>query len=232
MSEPLTWSEILGPLKETEAFRHAYGFQRDLRARGVQVFPPQDQIFNAFRYTELKDLKVVIVGQDPYHEPGQAMGLSFSVPPKVRIPPSLLNIYKELRSDIPGFEIPDHGCLIPWARQGVLLLNATLTVTSGQANSHKDQGWEQFTDAVIAKMNECCEHVVFLLWGKSAEVKCARVDASRHCILKSPHPSPLSASRGFFGCRHFSRANEYLVSHGIEPVDWRLPLHLEGDEEL
>ena len=173
----------------------------------------------------------MIIGQDPYHEQGQAMGLSFSVPPGIRVPPSLINIYKELQSDV-GFMIPDHGCLIPWARQGILLLNNVLTVNEGRADSHAGQGWEQFTDGVIDALNRECEHLVFMLWGSKAAAKCARVDTSKHCILKAAHPSPLSAYRGFFGCRHFSRANAYLKENGRDEIDWQLPLHLDGDEEL
>ena len=226
------WSDVIGPLKNTDFFKHACNFQHELRVKGVEVYPPEQDIFNAFRYTALQDLKVVIIGQDPYHEPGQAMGLSFSVPPHVQIPPSLLNRYKELSTDISGFEIPDHGCLIPWAKQGVLLLNAVLTVTRGQAFSHAKQGWEQFTDAVIAQINSQCEHVVFLLWGKAAADKCRNVDPAKHLILKAPHPSPLSAFRGFFGCHHFSKANVYLKANGKDEIVWQLPLHLDGDEEL
>lgn len=227
----LNWHDIIGPLKNTDAFSHAYNFQHQLRAQGVIVYPPENCIFNAFKYTSLDNLKIVIIGQDPYHEPNQAMGLSFSVPAKVRVPPSLVNIYKELRDDI-GFEIPDHGCLIPWARQGVLLLNSSLTVTQGQANSHAGQGWEVFTDAVIAALNERCEHLVFMLWGRPAQNKGACVNTARHLVLKAAHPSPLSAHRGFFGCRHFSQANEYLKAQGKAPIVWQLPLHLDGDEEL
>ncbi len=226
-----TWREIIGPLKETDSFRHAYGYQKSLRHQGIRVYPPESCIFNAFKYTEFSQLKIVIIGQDPYHEQGQAMGLSFSVPPGIRVPPSLINIYKELQSDV-GFMIPDHGCLIPWARQGILLLNNVLTVNEGRADSHAGQGWEQFTDGVIDALNRECEHLVFMLWGSKAAAKCARVDTSKHCILKAAHPSPLSAYRGFFGCRHFSRANAYLKENGRDEIDWQLPLHLDGDEEL
>ena len=192
-------------------------------AAGQRCFPPRHEIFNAFRLTPFQDLKVVILGQDPYHEEGQAMGLSFSVRPGVRVPPSLVNIYKELSHDIPGFVIPPHGCLTPWAKQGVLLLNSILTVREGAAAAHANQGWEIFTDNVIAKINEYSEHVVYLLWGSKAKAKCKVVDRSRNLILESPHPSPLSASRGFFGCHHFSQANAYLVSQGRDPIDWHLP---------
>lgn len=227
-----TWKDIIGPLKNTETFRHAYAYQKARRASGVEVFPPQKDIFNAFAYTPFDRLKVVIIGQDPYQTPGFAMGLAFSVNVGVEIPRSLQNIYKELTTDIPGFQAPDHGNLVPWARQGVLLLNSVLTVDSGESNSHQHQGWEEFTDGVIRAINDRCDHVVFMLWGKPAQLKGAKIDPFKHCILKTAHPSPLSASRGFFGCHHFSAANKYLVSHGKKPIDWQLPLHLDGTEEL
>ncbi len=227
-----SWHDIIGPLKQSEAFTHAWNYQHALRAQGVAVYPPENRIFSSFAYTPLEKLSAVIIGQDPYHEPEQAMGLSFSVPPGVKVPPSLRNIYKELAREYPEFKIPEHGCLIPWAREGVLLLNATLTVTRGQANSHRGQGWEEFTDAVIARISQYCSHVVFLLWGSSAAQKGQGVDRSRHLVLTAPHPSPLSASRGFFGCGHFKQCNEYLKAHGKEEIIWQLPLHLDGDEEL
>lgn len=227
-----SWHDLIGPLKEQDYFTHALNFELELRSRGVEVYPPQSEVFAAFRYTLLHKLKVVIIGQDPYHEPGQAMGLSFSVPVGVEPPPSLQNIFKALQIDFPDFVIPNHGNLVPWARQGVLLLNAVLTVTRGQANSHAGQGWEQFTDAVIEKLNACCEHLVFLLWGSPARKKGARVDRSRHLVLETVHPSPLSAYRGFFECRHFSKANAYLKSWGREPIYWQLPVYLDGSEEL
>ncbi|MGN0903508.1 MAG: uracil-DNA glycosylase [Succinivibrio sp.] len=226
------WNDIIGPLKSTPEFKNAYFYQKDLRAKGVTVYPPEKQIFNAFVYTPLDKLKVVIIGQDPYHEKGQAMGLSFSVPVGVKIPPSLVNIYKELETDIKGFVRPNHGNLIPWARQGVLLLNAVLTVTEGQADSHRNTGWMAFTDNVIKAINDSCSNIVFLLWGNSAIQKAKLIDKTRHLILTAAHPSPLSASRGFFGCHHFSRTNEFLSSRGIRPIDWRLPPVLCGDEEL
>ena len=178
-------------------------------------------------------LKVVIIGQDPYHEKGQAMGLSFSVPVGTPIPPSLRNIYRELQSDIPGFEIPNHGNLIPWARQGVLLLNAVLSVDENMAGSHRGIGWEEFTDDVIMTLNEKCDNLVFILWGGYAQKKGSRIDPSKHLILTGAHPSPLSANRGgFFGNHYFSRTNQYLLSKYISPIDWRLPLFLDGSEEL
>ncbi|MBO8416371.1 MAG: uracil-DNA glycosylase [Proteobacteria bacterium] len=228
----LTWHDVIGPLKETDYFRHALATVAQARRAGEVVFPADRDIFNAFKYTTFDKLKVVIVGQDPYHEPGQAMGLSFSVPPGVQVPPSLVNIYKELSTDVPGFTIPSHGCLIPWARQGVLLLNSVLTVKAGQAFSHRGIGWEQFTDAVIEVLNERCENLVFMLWGNAAKAKCAKVDRSRHLVLEAAHPSPLSASRGFFGCRHFSKANSYLLGRGKTQVNWQLPLFVNSIDDL
>jgi len=183
------------------------------------IFPPMHDIFNALKFTPFENTKVVILGQDPYHEPGQAHGLSFSVKRGVKIPPSLVNIYKELNTDI-GMEIPSHGDLTSWARQGVLLLNATLTVRQGQANSHQKIGWATFTDSVIKLLNESERPIVFLLWGSNARSKKAYITNRHHLILESVHPSPLSAFGGFFGCKHFSKANEFLKSTGQEPIDW------------
>ena len=216
----LTWHDLLGPLKTQPYFTHALGYYDQDVASGHRCFPPRHEIFNAFRLTKFEELKVVILGQDPYHELGQAMGLSFSVRPGVRVPPSLVNIYKELSQDIPGFVPPPHGCLVSWARQGVLLLNAILSVREGQAMAHANQGWEQFTDAVIHELSAHRDHLVFMLWGSYAKAKGAQIDTSRHCILTAAHPSPLSAYRGFFGCHHFSLANAYLTSHGLTPIDW------------
>ena len=226
------WSHIIGNLKHTEAFVHANNYQLQRRNSGAVVFPPKDDVFNAFKYTPLDKLKVVILGQDPYPGVGQAMGLAFSVHTKIPVPRSLVNIYKELATDIPGFQIPDHGNLIPWARQGVLLLNACLTVEEGKPLSHQKIGWEQFTDGVIKAINDKCENLVFMLWGNPAQQKGACIDANKHLVLKCAHPSPLSASRGFFGCHHFSKANKYLIEHHKKPIDWQLPLHLDGDEQL
>lgn len=183
------------------------------------VFPPPKQIFNAFSYCSLPDTKVVILGQDPYHGPGQAHGLSFSVQDGIKTPPSLKNMYKEIQSDL-GKDIPESGNLERWAKQGVLLLNATLTVLPGKPGSHQGLGWETFTDAVIRTLSEKKEHVVFLLWGNFARSKANLIDASKHLILEAPHPSPFSAHSGFFGCRHFSKTNEYLKAHELEPIDW------------
>ena len=185
------------------------------------VFPPSDDIFNAFHLTPLKDVKVVILGQDPYHNVGQAHGLCFSVQKGVAIPPSLVNIYQELHDDL-GCSIPDHGYLVKWARQGVLMLNTVLTVRAHQANSHRGMGWEQFTDAAIRILNEQDRPIVFILWGSPAQRKKAMLTNPNHLILTAPHPSPLSAYRGFFGSRPFSRTNQFLQSHGVEPIDWQI----------
>jgi len=196
------------------------------RDRGKRIFPAGSQWFRALDLTPLDRVRVVILGQDPYHGPGQAHGLCFSVPPGVPPPPSLVNIYKELGSDV-GMTPPGHGFLEHWARQGVLLLNAVLTVEMGLAASHRGRGWERFTDAVIRLVNAKTEPVVFLLWGSYAQKKAAFVDSidkgGHHLVLKAPHPSPLSAHGGFFGCRHFSRANAFLIANGEPPIDWTLP---------
>lgn len=189
--------------------------------KGKVIFPRGSEFFAALESTPFDKVKVVILGQDPYHGPGQAHGLSFSVKPGVPPPPSLVNIFKELQSDL-GIQPPTHGYLKKWADQGVLLLNATLSVERGKAASHQGKGWEQFTDEIINRLNKEREHLVFMLWGSFAQKKGAHLDPKKHLILKAPHPSPLSAHRGFFGSRHFSKANEYLKSHGIEPIDWSL----------
>ena len=185
------------------------------------IYPKGKDIFNAFNSTDFEDVKVVILGQDPYHGPNQAHGLSFSVPKGERIPPSLANIYKELIQDV-NFNPPAHGYLQSWADQGVLLLNSVLTVEHQQAASHKNQGWEQFTDCVIQKLSDFRENLVFLLWGSYAIKKGQSIDAMKHLVLTAPHPSPLSAHRGFLGCRHFSQANAYLEANGIQPIHWQL----------
>lgn len=184
-----------------------------------QIFPPGRQIFNAFDLCPFDRVKVVIIGQDPYHDDGQANGLCFSVNPGTPFPPSLQNIFKEISDDL-GRPMPTDGDLSRWARQGVLLLNATLTVRAHQAGSHQGKGWEQFTDAVIHELSAHRDYLVFMLWGSYAKAKGAQIDTSRHCILTAAHPSPLSAYRGFFGCHHFSLANAYLTSHGLTPIDW------------
>lgn len=186
------------------------------------VYPEPNDIYNALHYTSYENVKVVILGQDPYHGPGQAHGLSFSVQPGVNPPPSLKNIFIELQNDI-GADIPNHGSLVSWAKQGVLLLNTILTVRRGQANSHKGKGWEQLTDSIIDVLNKRDKPVVFILWGRHAQMKKERIDTSKHFIIQSPHPSPFSARNGFFGSRPFSRANQYLEQIGDEPIDWSLP---------
>lgn len=217
-----TWQEAIGAEKAQPYFRQILAHVRAERESGQTVYPPAADVFNAFKYTEFADVKVVILGQDPYHNEGQAHGLAFSVREGVAVPPSLVNIYKELADDIAGFSVPPHGCLTRWAEQGVLLLNTVLTVRAHRAHSHADLGWETFTNRVVAQINAGRENVVFMLWGSHAQKKGAMIDRSRHLVLSAPHPSPLSAYRGFFGCRHFSRANAYLAAHGITPIDWQL----------
>ena len=221
MANTLTWHDVLAEEKEKPYFIETLAKVADERASGKTVYPPQKDVFNAFRLTELGDVKVVILGQDPYHGPNQAHGLAFSVLPGVAVPPSLVNMYKELVTDIPGFERPNHGFLESWARQGVMLLNTVLTVTAGNAHSHAKFGWETFTDKVIAAINEHREGVVFLLWGSHAQKKGSIIDRQRHYVLQAPHPSPLSAHRGFFGSGHFSRTNEWLEQHGEKPINWQ-----------
>ncbi|MCX8958157.1 uracil-DNA glycosylase [Erwinia psidii] len=220
MVNALTWHDVLAQEKEKTYFIETLSSVSKARATGKTIYPPQKDVFNAFRLTELGNVKVVILGQDPYHGPNQAHGLSFSVLPGIAIPPSLLNIYKELETDIPGFSRPQHGFLESWAHQGVLLLNTVLTVEAGQAHSHARFGWETFTDNVITAINEYREGVVFLLWGSHAQKKGAIIDRNRHYVLLAPHPSPLSAHRGFFGCGHFSKTNQWLIQHGQKPIDW------------
>ena len=186
------------------------------------IYPPGKQIFSALDQTAFENVKVVILGQDPYHGPGQAHGLCFSVAPGVQKPPSLQNIYKEIERDL-GIAPSQNGCLLAWAQQGVLLLNAVLTVEHAQAGSHQGKGWELFTDRIVSLLNEQREHLVFMLWGSYAQKKGAIIDRHRHLVLESPHPSPLSAHRGFFGNKHFSSANRYLTEHGVSPINWQLP---------
>lgn len=189
--------------------------------QNYEIFPPADDLFNAFHLTPLSKVKVVILGQDPYHNVGQAHGLSFSVKPGVQTPPSLVNIYQELKEDV-GCYVPNNGYLVKWAEQGVLLLNTVLTVRAHQANSHRGIGWENFTDAAIRALNEQDRPIVFLLWGRPAQMKKKMLNNPKHLILEAPHPSPLSAYRGFFGCGHFSKTNEFLKEHGLEPIDWQI----------
>ena len=216
------WKQALGDEFEQPYMQELRAFLLAEKAAGKVVYPPGPLIFNALNSTPLSRVKVVIIGQDPYHGPGQAHGLCFSVQPGVRTPPSLQNMYKEIQRDL-GYPIPAHGSLQSWADQGVLLLNAVLTVTQAQAGAHANRGWERFTSRIIELLNEQCEYLVFMLWGSYAQKKGQQIDASRHCVLKSVHPSPLSAYRGFIGCGHFSAANEYLLGHGREPIDWRVP---------
>lgn len=197
-------------------------FLRNEKSQGKQIFPPGEQIFNALNTTPLGRVKVVILGQDPYHGPGQAHGLCFSVLPSVAVPPSLKNIFKELKADL-GVPTPSHGYLQSWAEQGVLLLNAVLTVEKAMAASHQGKGWEQFTDKVVEVVNQNKEQVVFLLWGSYAQKKGLIIDRKRHNVLQSTHPSPLSAYRGFLGCQHFSQVNQYLEKTGQKPINWALP---------
>lgn len=217
-----SWKAVLGDEFAQPYMRHLKDFLQAEKAAGKQIFPKGAEYFRALDLTPLDEVRVVILGQDPYHGAGQAHGLCFSVRPGVRIPPSLVNIYKELQGDL-GIAPARHGFLEHWAQQGVLLLNSVLTVEEARAASHQGQGWERFTDAVIRAVNEDCEHVVFMLWGSYAQKKAAFVDGARHLVLKAPHPSPLSAHNGFFGCRHFSQANEYLLSKGRNAIDWQLP---------
>ncbi|RRS10198.1 uracil-DNA glycosylase [Pseudoalteromonas sp. J010] len=217
-----TWSDVLGQEKQQGYFKQTMEYVAERRAQGVNVFPPQEQVFEAFKVTPFGQVKVVILGQDPYHGPNQAHGLCFSVLPGIKPPPSLNNMYKELLQDIEGFTVPNHGYLIDWAKQGVLLLNTVLTVEQGQAHSHKSLGWERFTDVVIEKLNANSEGIIFLLWGSHAQKKGKNIDKNRHHVLHAPHPSPLSAHRGFFGCSHFSKTNQLLTQMGKQPIDWRL----------
>ncbi|MEI5640812.1 MULTISPECIES: uracil-DNA glycosylase [unclassified Pseudoalteromonas] len=219
-----SWSDVLGAEKQQPYFQETMEYVAARRAQGVQVYPPHEQVFEAFKVTPFEQVKVVILGQDPYHGPNQAHGLCFSVLPGVKPPPSLKNMYKELAQDIEGFTIPEHGYLLDWAKQGVLLLNTVLTVEQGQAHSHKKLGWERFTDVVIQQLNDHSEGVIFLLWGSHAQKKGKTIDSNRHHVLHAPHPSPLSAHRGFFGCGHFSQANQLLSGMGKQPIDWQLPL--------
>lgn len=226
MQSQLTWHDVIGAEKQQHYFQQTLAFVEGERASGKVVFPPAKDVFNAFKTTEFSDVKVVILGQDPYHGQGQAHGLCFSVLPGIKTPPSLVNIYKELAQDIAGFDIPQHGYLQSWAEQGVLLLNTVLTVEQGKAHSHAKAGWETFTDKVIEALNVHQNGVVFLLWGAHAQKKGRFIDRSKHHVLTGPHPSPLSAHRGFFGCGHFSETNRYLVEQQKTPIDWQLPVTL------
>ncbi len=217
-----TWADILEAEKQQDYFQQLVNYVEQERAAGVQVYPPAEQVFIAFELTPLANVKVVLLGQDPYHGPGQAHGLCFSVLPGIKSPPSLVNIFKELTNDIDGFITPEHGCLSPWAKQGVLMLNTVLTVEQGKAHSHAKIGWETFTDRVIHYLNSYCSGLVFLLWGSHAKNKGKNIDVTKHHVLAGPHPSPLSAYRGFFGCGHFSETNRLLQAQGQSPIDWQI----------
>ena len=214
------WLEPLKPEFSKPYYAELFKFVKNEYSTR-QIFPPADDIFNAFHLTPLHEVKVVILGQDPYHNDGQAHGLCFSVKRDVDIPPSLVNIYQELHDDL-GCYIPNNGYLTKWAKQGVLMLNTVLTVRAHQANSHRGMGWEQFTDAAIRILNEQDRPIVFILWGSPAQKKAQMLNNPKHLILKAPHPSPLSAYRGFFGSRPFSQTNEFLVKNGLEPIDWQI----------
>ena len=217
-----TWSDFIAEQSQQPYLKDTLEHVAQKRSEGVTVFPPEQQVFSAFDATPFEQVKVVILGQDPYHGPDQAHGLCFSVLPGIKPPPSLANMYKELVQDIERFSIPEHGYLMPWAEQGVLLLNTVLTVEQGQAHSHKHLGWEKFTDKVIDEINQHREGVVFLLWGAHAQKKGKSIDKVRHHVLHAPHPSPLSAHRGFFGCQHFSKTNDLLTSLGKTPINWSI----------
>lgn len=221
-----SWKERIGEYLARPDMRALSDFLRSEKQAGKVIYPPGPEIFAAFDHTPFDAVRVVILGQDPYHGPNQAHGLCFSVRPGVATPPSLQNIFKEIHRDL-AFRAPDHGCLTPWADRGVLLLNATLTVQQGMAGAHQGKGWEGFTDAAIDALNREREGLVFMLWGSYAQKKGQLIDGRRHCVLRSVHPSPLSAHRGFIGCGHFSAANQYLESRGEPPIDWSLPMRSE-----
>jgi uracil-DNA glycosylase len=216
-----SWQTVIGDEFNKHYMHTLRDFLRQEKAAGRTIYPPSPLIFNAFNHTPFEQVRVVIIGQDPYHGPNQAHGLSFSVPKGVNLPPSLQNIFKEISSDL-NIKMSRNGDLTAWANQGVLLLNATLTVEQTKAGSHQNKGWEQFTDAAIAALNKHREHLVFVLWGSYAQQKGAFIDAQKHLVLKSVHPSPLSAHRGFFGNHQFSKINQYLIQHDQTPIDWQL----------
>lgn len=217
-----SWLKVLHDEFEKDYMHKLKQFLKEEKEAGHKVYPKGSDIFNAFNHTPITNLKAVILGQDPYHGANQAIGLSFAVQKGITVPPSLKNIYKELATDIPGFNIPNHGDLTQWADQGVLLLNATLTVQAGKPGSHQKKGWETFTDTVIRKISEEKEGIVFLLWGKFAQAKAELIDQTKHHILKAAHPSPYSADNGFFGCHHFSKTNDILKKEGKEEIDWQI----------
>ncbi|MCZ4245756.1 uracil-DNA glycosylase [Pedobacter punctiformis] len=217
------WLAVLNQEFEKDYMIKLKAFLQDEKQKGKIIYPKGADIFNALNTTPFDEVKVVILGQDPYHGTGQAHGLSFSVQRGMTIPPSLKNIYKELETDIEGFKAPNHGNLTHWAEQGVLLLNATLTVRASEAGSHQNQGWEIFTDEIIKALSQKREHLVFLLWGKYAQQKAALIDQKKHYVLTAAHPSPFSAYNGFFGSKHFSKANQLLIQSNLKPIDWQLP---------
>lgn len=219
----ISWNELIEQELKQDYLKDTLAQVEKEREQGITIYPPADKVFSAFDSTEFDQVKVVIIGQDPYHGQDQAHGLCFSVLPGVKTPPSLVNMYKELAQDIEGFEIPNHGYLQSWAEQGVLLINTVLTVQEGKAHSHKHLGWERFTDQVINALNEQREGLVFLLWGAHAQKKAGAIDRNKHNILVGPHPSPLSAHRGFFGCKHFSQTNQILAKQGLTQINWHLP---------
>lgn len=216
------WLDELGGTFETAGMKELSTFLREEKAQGKRIFPPGSEIFTALELTPPSQVRVVVLGQDPYHGPGQAHGLSFSVPRGISIPPSLRNIFREIERDL-GISAPDHGCLRHWAEQGVLLLNTVLTVEAGRAGSHQNRGWEAFTDRVVEVVMNTGQSVVFMLWGAHARKKVGNIDREKHCVLTAPHPSPLSAHRGFLGCGHFSLANNFLLERGRGVIDWTLP---------
>lgn len=218
----MNWKDVLSAEKQKPYFQKILNFLESERSHGKTIFPAKEDVFSAFNLTEFDNLKVVVLGQDPYHNHNQAHGLAFSVQKGVDVPPSLRNMYKELEASVEGFEVPVHGNLEGWANQGVFLLNTTLTVEAHNANSHKDIGWETFTDTVIQRISENKENVIFMLWGAHARKKKSLIGGSKHLILESSHPSPLSAYRGFLGCNHFVLANEYLQANGFKIIDWNL----------
>lgn len=215
-----SWRSALQAEFSKDYFKELTKFLEEQAKAGKAVYPPPQDVFSFSRACEIDEVRVVILGQDPYHGPGQAHGLSFSVLPGVKAPPSLVNMYKELETDIPGFMIPNHGYLMSWAKQGVLCLNAVLTVERGSPNSHANKGWEKFTDAIISWINKNRHNVVFILWGSYAQKKGKDINKEKHCVIVGPHPSPLSAHKGFFGCKHFSKTNDYLTKKGQLPIDW------------
>ena len=217
-----SWKQRVGDYLQQPQMLALSAFLREEKAKGKRIFPPGPQLFAALDATPFDATRVVILGQDPYHGPGQAHGLCFSVLPGVEVPPSLRNIFKEIERDL-GLARPAHGCLRAWSSQGVLLLNSVLTVEAGQAGSHQGKGWEGFTDHVIETLDREREGLVFMLWGSYAQAKGKIIDARRHCVLRAPHPSPLSAHRGFMGCGHFSAANRWLAGRGLAPINWSLP---------